>query len=414
MRQRIKSLKKKKYILYLSYDGMTDPLGQSQVLPYLVGLSQKGYQFHLISFEKQDKFQAHKEVIKKVCDEAGIKWYPLMYTKRPPVLSTLFDIRKMNAEAVEIHRAHDIQMVHCRSYISALIGLKLKRKFGISFLFDMRGFWADERVDGSIWKLKNPIFRSIYNFFKRKEKEFLFQADQVISLTYEGKKEILQRIVPTLPEEKITVIPCCVNMDLFDPEKIAVEQQNSLRSALKINENDRILGYVGSIGTWYMLPEMLDFFKTYLKNNPSAKFLFVTPDPAENILEEAKRRAIDHQKLIVTRCLHHEVPLYVSLFDLGLFFIRPSYSKKASSPTKQGELMAMGIPVVCNSGVGDSDLVVEKFNSGIVLQEFNASSYSQDIPDHWDQKSIRRGGEEFYGLTKGVELYASVYSKLIS
>ena len=203
-------------------------------------------------------------------------------------------------------------------------------------------------------------------------------------------------------------------MDLFDPEKIAVEQQNSLRSALKINENDRILGYVGSIGTWYMLPEMLDFFKTYLKNNPSAKFLFVTPDPAENILEEAKRRAIDHQKLIVTRCLHHEVPLYVSLFDLGLFFIRPSYSKKASSPTKQGELMAMGIPVVCNSGVGDSDLVVEKFNSGIVLQEFNASSYSQDIPDHWDQKSIRRGGEEFYGLTKGVELYASVYSKLIS
>ena len=40
-------------ILYLSYDGMTDPLGQSQVLPYLAGLSKKGFRFHLISFENK-------------------------------------------------------------------------------------------------------------------------------------------------------------------------------------------------------------------------------------------------------------------------------------------------------------------------------------------------------------------------
>ncbi len=34
---------KKGHILYISYDGMTDPLGQSQVLPYLKGLAKKGY-----------------------------------------------------------------------------------------------------------------------------------------------------------------------------------------------------------------------------------------------------------------------------------------------------------------------------------------------------------------------------------
>ena len=29
-------------VLYISYDGMTDALGQSQVLPYLCGLAQRG------------------------------------------------------------------------------------------------------------------------------------------------------------------------------------------------------------------------------------------------------------------------------------------------------------------------------------------------------------------------------------
>jgi hypothetical protein len=52
--------------------------------------------------------------------------------------------------------------------------------------------------------------------------------------------------------------------------------------------------------------------------------------------------------------------LNISLFDTSIFFIRPTYSKKASSPTKQGEIMAMGIPLICNYGVGDTDEIVKK------------------------------------------------------
>ena len=44
-----------KKVLYITYDGMTDPLGQSQVLPYLVGLSEKGYKFTILSFEKKER-----------------------------------------------------------------------------------------------------------------------------------------------------------------------------------------------------------------------------------------------------------------------------------------------------------------------------------------------------------------------
>ena len=43
---------KKHAILYISYDGMLEPLGQSQVIPYL-GMLSKKYKIFLISFEKK-------------------------------------------------------------------------------------------------------------------------------------------------------------------------------------------------------------------------------------------------------------------------------------------------------------------------------------------------------------------------
>ena len=61
-----------KSVLYLSYDGMTDPLGQSQVLPYLKGISKAGYTVHLVSYEKKEKYKKHRAVIDAICKEANI------------------------------------------------------------------------------------------------------------------------------------------------------------------------------------------------------------------------------------------------------------------------------------------------------------------------------------------------------
>ena len=46
----------------------TDPLGQSQVLPYIIGLASKGYKFSLISFEKEDRFKKNGDLIRKLCE----------------------------------------------------------------------------------------------------------------------------------------------------------------------------------------------------------------------------------------------------------------------------------------------------------------------------------------------------------
>ncbi len=401
-------------VLYISYDGMTDPLGQSQVLPYLSGLSKEGFKFHLISFEKEEKYKIHREHIQAICDRDKIVWHPLKYTKKPPLLSTLYDVIRMKQLAKKLHQQNAFKIVHCRSYISALVGMGMKQRYNTKFLFDMRGFWADERVDGNIWDMKSPIFKQVYSFFKKKEILFFSNADYVISLTYNGKEEIESWSEFQNNPPKIEVIPCCVDLDLFDPAKIQPEKKEELRQQLGMDKADFILGYVGSIGTWYMLSEMLDYFKVLNKTNPTAKFLFVTGENPETILSKAEEKGILSSSILVTSCRHAAVPLYISLFNLSVFFIRPTYSKKASSPTKQGEIMAMGIPLVCNAGVGDTDLVVKKYDSGSVLVNLTEENYLKqcEIPTLFSKEKTMEGAREFYALKTGVGRYLKVYNLL--
>ncbi len=392
---------------------MTDPLGQSQVLPYLKGLTQKGYQFHLISFEKNEKFNQHKRHIQTICDEAGIVWHPQDYRNEGGLKKTIRQVQKMKKVATYLHQRHQFEIVHCRSYISALIGMKLKRKYGLKFVFDMRGFWADERIDGGIWSLKNPVYKTIYNYFKRKEIQFFNSSDYTISLTDNGKNEILSW--PKIKKDiRIQVIPCCVDLNLFDPKKINNQQLNEAQSKLNLEPDQYVLGYVGSIGTWYMLDEMLDYFKVLQSEKNNAKFLFVSGESKSKIVTEAEAKGIDSSRIEVISVLHNEVPLYISLFDASIFFIRATYSKKASSPTKQGEIMAMGIPLVCNSGVGDTDEIVKRYHAGNVIETFDEKSYASNIIDasSFNIEEIKQGAASYFSLKEGVERYATVYKSI--
>jgi glycosyltransferase involved in cell wall biosynthesis len=402
-------------ILYLSYDGMTDPLGQSQVLPYLVGLTKKGFRFHLISFEKEERFSKFREEIQAICDQNQIIWHPLSYTKKPPLISTLFDVSRMRKKAYQLHRVFNFSLIHCRSYLSALIGQQMQRKWGVKFLFDMRGFWADERIDGNIWSLNNPIFKTVYNFFKRKEKEFFLESDYIISLTYNGKEEICSWKGFEHLKNKVEVIPCCADLEKFNPGYINLEKKNAFKRELNLYDSEFILGYVGSIGTWYMLDEMLMFFKVMLNSKPNAVFLFISGENPKTIFSKASELGISEDRIRVKSVLHNDVATCISLFSSSIFFIRPTFSKKASSPTKQGELMAMGVPVICNGGVGDTERVVREYHSGLVIEDFNDGSYQMaDLSfSDFDRTRTMQGAAEFYGLNEGVERYFQVYQKLI-
>lgn len=405
-------------VLYLSYDGLTDPLGQSQVLPYVEGLTKQGAKFTIISFEKPAAYQKSAVVIAERLKQAGIEWIPLKYTKKPPVLSTLWDVFKMYKVAAKLLRQKEYHIVHCRSYISALVGQRLKKSFGVKFVFDMRGFYADERIDGHIWNLKKPIYNTIYHYFKRKEKEFLAEADYVISLTYKAKniihswKDVANQPIP------IEVIPCCADLDLFSPTQIDTTLQAELRNKFGLNGNEFVLSYLGSVGTWYMLPEMFDFFNCLLEKRPDARFLFITTDNAEHLYKTAAEKGISRDKITVTPAERKNLPTYLSLSSWSIFFIKPVFSKSASSPTKQGEIMGVGIPHVCNAGVGDVDEIMQSSKAGEVVTDFTHKNYLSAINNmlqsEYNSTLLNNAAHRVYSLTTGVNRYAAVYQKLYS
>ncbi len=403
-------------VLYISYDGMTDPLGQSQVIPYLIGLTHKGYSITLLSCEKPEAFEKNKSRISELLKANGINWQPIPYTKKPPVLSTVYDVFQLKKKALELHTTSNFSAVHCRSYIAALVGLQLKEKYGVKFIFDMRGLWADERVDGKLWNLSNPLYKSVYRYFKNKEKQFLENADYTISLTENAKQEIHQWSHIRNNPVKIAVIPCCADLDLFNKQQLDIAQKSRLAQELNIQPDDYVLLYLGSIGTWYMLEEMMEFFSVLKAQRKQAKFLFVTKDEHERILQTAEKFGVAND-IILRPGNRDEIPALIALSHFSVFFILPSYSKKASSPTKQGEIMAMGVPVVCNTHVGDTDYIVEKYQSGILVRSFNPEAYQDAVQQmmsaRFDEQQIIAGAQEYFALQNGVQKYAEVYAEIL-
>lgn len=401
-------------VLYLSYDGMTDPLGQSQVIPYLAGLSMKGYQFTLISFEKQKRFLESKQHIEQQLEKHKIQWIPLFYHKKPPILSTLYDLYFLKKTVWHLCKQHKFQIIHCRSYLTALVGMQIKKKLGIKFIFDMRGFWADERVEGEIWNIRNLLYKAIFQYFKKKEKELLSTADYTITLTHKAKEIIhsWQGIVhQPIP---IQVIPCCVDTDLFDPQKLDKAEQNRLREGLGIKEDQFVLTYLGSLGTWYMVEDMITFFQHLLHRYPSAVFLFITQDDEKIVRQYTQQFQIPDSQVIITSSPREKVPLYLSLSTASIFFIKPVFSKQASSATKMGEIMSMGIPLITNSGIGDSDLVIQESRCGVIT---SLGDYV-DIVENMERllslssEDIRSAANEYYSLEKGILRYNRIYHKL--
>jgi glycosyltransferase involved in cell wall biosynthesis len=408
---------KQKQILYLSYTGLTEPLGQSQVLAYLQGLSVIGlYKFTVISFEHPEYFKRNKESIERSCADADIEWHPLPYEKINPVLATIKRVLAIKKKAFLLHNKKSFDLVHCRSYRASLIGLWLKQKKGVPFIFDMRGFWADERIEGGIWNLKNPVYRFLFAYFKRKEKVLLRKADGIVSLTENAKNEILKWKLTGQPLP-ISVIPCCVDIELFNPSVILPEEQEALRNDLNILPENEVISYLGSLGTWYLLDEMLQFFACWYKQNNGAIILFITNETAVSILSKSALYKIPESAIRIISVKRVQVPLALSLSKYSLFFIKPSFSKKASSPVKQGEIMAMGIPVICNSKVGDTDKIVFQYHSGYVVNQLEPGGFENEIKkiclQNYDNKEIQKGAQSYFSLEKGVQLYHQVYQDIL-
>jgi glycosyltransferase involved in cell wall biosynthesis len=395
---------------------MTDPLGQSQVIPYLKRLSEHGYHFTILSFEKKLRLQKEGSLVADLMKEADIEWIPLLFTATPPVLSKIYDRYRMWQKVLQLHKTKNFDLVHCRSYVAAEMGLRLKRKYGVKMLFDMRGFWADEKVDNGQWDIQKPFYRRLYKHYKQKERFFFLEADGIVSLTEKAKNYLKEQ--PQYKHLSIEIIPCCADLDHFNYHNVSEEEFAQIRSSLGIPIHAKVLIYLGSVGGWYMTKEMFRFFGKLSEKYPEYVMLILTKDKPEQVRQEAAAEGISANKLFVTYSGRDQLPAFVALSSFSIFFIRNTFSKQASSPTKHAELMGMGMPIICND-IGDTGYIVSTTNTGLVINDFDEASIERAITqveflEKMDKEYIRQTALKYFDLEEGVKKYLQLYNSILN
>ena len=395
---------------------MTDPLGQSQVIPYLSGLSKRGYKITLISCEKKDRLEKMGSVIREQLNNAGIEWHYYNFSTRPPLISKFRDINRLRKKAVQLHKEKNFSIVHCRSYMASLAGMYLKRKLGIRFIFDMRGFWADERIDGAVWSLKNPVYKWLYSYFKRFEKKSILAADAVICLTRNGIREMLTwKYIDEKVAAKIHHITTCCDIHSFD-DTFAAREKRSFDPA-KIQ-----FVYIGSIGPWHSFDKLTLFIKAVYDNIPGSYFKLIVSSGQEAMEQFISENNMHKERFVVKYVPHKQIAAEIADTDIAFFFIPHQYSKIASSPTKMGEMLSAGLPVITGSQIGDVDELIKNNKIGYILEEFTAAAITAGVQTVINQcvteknnlmVRCRETAEDYFSLEKGIQKYADIYATLV-
>lgn len=385
-------------VLYFSYDGLSDSLGASQVVPYVVGLGRRGFRMHVVSFEKPDASEENRRHVAAALKAAGARWWPLPYHKRPTVPATAFDMAAGIARGL-VNRPFDL--VHARSYVAGVMASAVARAHRAKLLFDMRGFWADERIEAGLWSPNGRLFRGA----KSVEAHLFAQADAVVSLTHAAKRELLTW--PRFREGRVpvVVIPTCTDPSAYrrDPRPAPVPT----------------IGYLGSFGGRYLLEDALMIFREISELRPGARLAVLTHSEASILDEAARRTGAPRTSISVDRVAHSEVPARLWSMDATLCLIKPGFASIASCPTKLGESLAAGAPVLVNPRIGDVEAIVEGHRVGVSwdLRPDTRRSAAQSllalVDDPATPERSRTAAATVFGLPRAIDVYGRLYERLL-
>jgi glycosyltransferase involved in cell wall biosynthesis len=339
-------------VLYITYDGLLEPLGTSQVLSYVRGVRRAGLPITVLSFEKPDDLadEGRVQALEGRLDQEGIHWLRCRYHGRPTLPATALDVligrrlvRRWSRRSGGGSREPGPRIVHARGYLPALMGAAAAGAGDVRLLFDMRGFWVDERIEAGYWSpggIPARVGRVV-------ERRALRTADHLILLTQRGSERVGD-LLPRAAGLPATVIPTCVDMEAFRPP----DDPAAARRALGLGEGP-VLIHAGTVEGWYDGEATLAVARAFVERT-GGRFVLLTRQ-VERARSLADGAGVD---ALVRFVPPEEMPTWLQAADAGLALVRPSPAKDASYPTRIGEYLASGLAVL-TTPIGDlPDLAV--------------------------------------------------------
>lgn len=390
-------------VLYIASGGIEEPLIVSQVLRYLSRLNGVFEVCHLLTLER--KMPENSEAIKANLAGNNICWHGLKSFPGLRVFNLWREIISGFRLGKKLIKKHDLNIVHARSFIPGNIGLRLARTTNAKFLYDMRGFWAEEKYAKGTIKNKGVLYVA-----RSMERRLFKKADALVSLTAAGHEKLRSDGVQT----PIHVIPCCVDTELFQP-KLASADHSQNKSSLRLIS-------VGSLGAGYLPEACFGLLRSAILLGQDAQLQLLSRGQRQTIQRIAELENCDWGRVQLAAVDPEAVVAYLQKADVGLCMIQPSAAKIASSPTKLAEYLACGLPVIANAEmIGDVGAILKKNQVGVVVDRLDPAGFEMAIErllvllqDPELSQRCRRTAVEQFSVDLAVKRYAAAYSDLLA
>ncbi|WP_371170236.1 glycosyltransferase [Aliiroseovarius sp. 2305UL8-7] len=397
--------------IFITNNGLSDHIGISQVLPYLEGLAARGHQLACVSVERPAKRHTYAEQVAPRLERAGVMHTPILRSRSPLAgkLERFAMPSQLQHRLDALVRSFHPDLIHCRSYMPLGAVLNANQHHGIPFLFDMRGFWVDERCEAGVWK--GPLGKRAADHFRRREVQAINRAAATVTLTHDAKSLIAMRRGQA--GTPIETIPCSVDQSRFKPDS---SLRGRMRLELGLQDHDVVLAHLGSTGPLYEVGSTYRLMAALRRQGMSAKLLMIGSQTCRQHIRAAKRIGIilSHDDLICRQVPHDQVPALLNAADIGLSFRIASKSSLGVSATKVGEYQSCGLPVISNTGVGDIHEIIPDRRYGLVLASHddaaieNAANVIATAP-FATRAEIRAHAADRFSMIRACDMYDRIY-----
>lgn len=392
--------------LYLTRNGLLEPLGQSQVFSYLRGLA-KDHAITLITYEKPEDWADNTRMIeaRQECERLGICWMPQKFRMRPRLIMPALSMLRMSWLVWREVRSGRVDIIHARSYIPAAVALAVNRLTSVPFIFDMRALWPEELITAKRLRRGSLLHRAIVAV----ERMCLHNAAVVVSLTHAATAHLKHEYAKELNGQRIAVIPTCADLDRFTP-------------AAHRPSGPSMHGCIGTILSGWFRTDWLAAWLSYAAiADPDALFDIVTRDDADDV-----RAAIDPMNALRDRLTigprpTEGMPDAVRAHNFSvMFYAGGEISELGRSPTRMAEVLGCGLPVVANEGVGDVADIIRQNKVGVIVRDASEAAMTDalneikvlqsdlDLPSR-----CRKTAEQVFSLEAGTEAYRKLYAEIL-
>lgn len=363
-------------------DSVSEGIGYSQVLAYVEKLAHRGLNVDLHTFEKKTPEHSLEQRLRA----AGVRWHRHRFGS----FGSLGGLQRVVRGALAIQRAN---LVHARSDLAAASALLARSS---TWVWDFRSFYVDQKIElGELRAggIQEKVLRLV-------EARAADRAAAIIALTREAIPE-MENLFGRAVKNKTLVITTCVDTDVFEPAEMPTESPLRLLLA-------------GTINKYYDIDLMLRLLEEVRRRKP-AELIVSIPDRSR---EDARLIAAADS---VEMANPADMPAVIARAHVGLSVCRSDagISLKGSMPTKIGEFLATGRPVIVNEGLGDAGSMLREKRCGVSL----AGRAPHDIQTCLDElealladprtpERCRALAEEHFALDKAIDALIDLYKKL--